>query len=117
MELNRKYKSEAELQMICTRWYNNSYLKDRKRLILIYNNPPNARMGAILKSMGLKAGVADQLYFGRVPVWIEFKIDWNDQSDAQQEFQFMVEFYGMIYVVIRNEIEFQNVIKTYEYGG
>lgn len=112
------YKSEAHLQSLCTLWYKNEYAPmERHRLILVYNNPPNARMGAILKSLGMERGPGDQLYFSPIGkmVWLEFKIDNNDQSDDQLLFEHMVTVeFGCDYHIIRSVIIFQNIIKKYE---
>ncbi len=116
-----KYKSEAELQKECTLWYKNEYsgndIKKKRRLILVYNNPPDARMGAILKSLGLERGVSDQLYFspiGRL-VWIEYKLPGEVQSDEQLIFMMMVKEYSICdYHVVKQKDEFIKLIMMYE---
>lgn len=108
-----EYKSEAHLQSLCTKWFNKNYLDQYDKLMLIYNNPPNSAMAGLLKSMGLKSGVSDQLYF--TPklslCWIEYKLVGRPQSESQKSFQKLVENYGFSYVIIRNEDEFVKLIK------
>jgi hypothetical protein len=120
-----QYKSEAELQSKCTIWYRNTHLDRQDDLILIYNNPPNARMGAILRSLGMRRGPSDQLYFAPINpitmlgkiVWVEYKIDGRKQTPEQIAFEKKVKLYGCDYVLIRDETEFQLMIKKYENHG
>lgn len=112
------YKSEAHLQSVCTFWYKNVYAPmERHRLCLILNNPPNARMGAIFKSMGMERGASDQVYFSPIGkiVWLEYKIKNNDQSDEQLLFERMVtKEFGCDYHIIKSLEQFKNVIFSYE---
>jgi len=91
---------------------------DKKRLILIYNNPPNARMGAILKSLGLERGPSDQLFFSPIGkmVWLEYKIDNRKQEPEQETFEKMVRSFGCEYEIIRDEDQFNQIIKKYSNG-
>lgn len=121
--MSATYKSEADLQSQCTLWYKNDWcgndIRMKKRLILIYNNPANARLGAILKSLGLERGATDQLFFSPIGVlvWIEYKLGNMKQSDDQIMFEEMLKEYSIcVHVVIREKIDFQNLIKKHFYG-
>ena len=107
------YKSEAHLQSLCTKWHREMYPAQWDDLILIYNNPPNAIVAAMLKGMGLSRGVSDQLYFNEVRrklVWLEYKLDGKFQTGDQIIFEQKVEMYGCEYYVIRNEFEFKTLM-------
>lgn len=112
------YKSEAQLQSLCVKWHNKMYPNQWEDLILIFNNPPDARMGGILKSMGLKRGSSDLLYFtptGKM-CWIEMKLPGMIQTKDQERFEERVKKYGCDYRVADNEIIFQTIIKSYNNG-
>src|SRR5690242_9672420 len=121
MILNR-YKSHDHLQMTCTLWYKNVFCKDnefdKRRLRLMYNNPANGRMAAIMKSLGLERGTADQLFLSPsgLLVWFEFKWGSDTQREAQSEFEKIVTEMGCEYYVIEQEEQFQNIIKRHFYG-
>lgn len=107
-----EYKSEAHLQSLCTTWFNHEFIAQYNNLILVYNNPPNGRMASLLKSMGLRRGTSDQVYFApnKLIVWIEYKLPGRKQSDDQILFQKMVQDWGCLYAVVTSETEFQNLI-------
>lgn len=103
----RDWKSEAEFQATCTKWFDKTFPDKRGQLMLLYQNPPNAIIGAKLISMGLRHGSSDHLYAYdyKCIAWIEYKIGYNTQSDAQEEFQKLVERLGFEYYLIKNDIE------------
>lgn len=110
----RVWKSEAELQATCTGWFDQTYPDQRGQLILLYNNPPNAIIGAKLITMGLRSGPSDQFYmYGFLKIaYIEYKIGYKTQSEPQKNFQKMVEGFGFEYYLIKNDIEiFKALIK------
>lgn len=109
------YKSEAHLQSLCTKWFRSTYLEQWYRLFLIYNNPPNAAMAGLLKSMGLQKGITDQLYFtpNMRLCWIEYKLEGRTQSEDQERFEILVHNYGFDYAIIKNEEMFIKLIKSY----
>jgi len=54
--------------------------------------------GAMLKAMGVKAGVADYVVFAnQFTGFIEFKKPKGRQTDSQRDFQARVESFGMPY--------------------
>lgn len=111
---NRVWKSEAELQATCTLWFDEFYPAQRGRLMLLYQNPPNAIIGAKMITMGLRAGSSDHLYlYGFHSIaWIEYKIGYKTQSTVQEQFQKLVESLGYEYYLIKNDIEvFKALIK------
>lgn len=105
--------TESRLQQLCFLWHWNTYPQERGRLWMQYNNPKNAEHGAILKGMGLIAGVSDLAYLredGRM-VFIEMKLPGEGQSERQKQWQSMVQACGAEYHVIRSLEEFQNLIQ------
>lgn len=126
-----QWKSEAEYQAACYRWYQ-SYVHEDEwgRLIGIYNNPPNI---AQLISMGLRPGISDFLYFAPLQkfshkidnetfikyergetVWIELKILGRKQNDAQITWERRVHSFGHRYHLCVEELSaFQDIIHHY----
>ena len=84
----------------------------RYRVFAINNNSQNGIKGAMNKSMGVVAGVADMCYLkpeGKV-VWIEWKTEIGKQSNEQKEFEKVCRELGHEYVIVRSEDEFLQVI-------
>jgi hypothetical protein len=101
-------KTEARLQSECYLYYWNSYPALRKRLFCVHNNPKDKREGAILKSLGLVAGVSDMLYLrdNLPPLCLEFKTAIGTQQKEQKEWQAVAEATGAEYRIIRSMEEF-----------
>lgn len=101
-------KSESKLQQEAFIWFSNNYPDLRGLLYHNYNNPPNARTGAMLKSMGLVKGVADMtfLYHGQV-FFIELKNEKGYQTPKQKDWQNLVTKHGFKYVIIKNIEDFK----------
>jgi hypothetical protein len=111
-----RWKSEAQFQAYCTREFDRVYPELRGRLILQYNNPPNKVMAGILVSMGMRRGVADQVFYSaeNIVVWLEYKLKGKKQSEYQKAFELMVKSWGHHYYVIEEEPEiFFNIINLY----
>jgi hypothetical protein len=105
--------SEIKLQQQCFLWHWNSKPEERCLLFMNYNNPKNALHGAILKGIGLVAGVADMTYLSpRGVIFLELKFGDGKQSAAQIEWQRKVEAAGYRYEVVRNFEEFKKIISN-----
>ncbi len=102
------YKSEAQLQSRCYTEWTRKYPNERGQLFLIYNNPPNAIVAGLLKSMGLRRGVSDMVYFGpgRSLWWMEFKLPGKEQSKEQEAFEHMCKEWGFGYLLVDSELVF-----------
>lgn len=114
MEARAEMITESRLQQLCFLWHWNTYPADRGYLWMQYNNAKNAEHGAILRGMGLVAGVADLAYLspsGRM-VYIEMKRPGEKQSDKQKWWQELVTRRGAEYHVIDTLEEFQNLIQS-----
>lgn len=121
---------ESELQQACVTWFDYSYPKLSTMLFAIPNGGARNKVEAkIMKGEGIRPGVADMflsvvkylkaarpntysnvIVFG---LYIEFKIGNNKQSDAQLQFQQLVEQQGYRYIVVRTLEEFIQAIKEY----
>ena len=102
-----------QLQALCFVWFHNTFPEQRGRCYMNLNNAKNARQGAVLKGMGLVAGVADMTYLasdGKVD-YIEFKVGRDRQSKAQKDFQAQAEALGHRYHIVRTVAQFQAIIK------
>ena len=108
-------RDEQALQIACVTWFDLQYAAQSNRLYQNYNNPPSARIGGILKAMGMRRGVADLSYLlpdGRT-CFIELKTDKGKQSDTQKAFQSMVTELGNDYHIARTVYEFMSIINSY----
>jgi hypothetical protein len=107
--------SESRLQQQCFMWHWNSYPDQRGRLWMNHNNPKNRIHGAILKGMGLLAGVSDLTFLredGRC-VFIEMKLPGERQSPKQKKWESLVDQCNAFYHVVRTESEFKEVINRH----
>ena len=104
--------TEAKFQQECFMWHWNTYPNERGRLYMNYNNPKNKAHGAVLKGMGLIAGVADLSYLcdGKM-VYIELKTDKGVQSDKQKDFERLVIELGHEYHICRDLEHFKRIIQ------
>jgi hypothetical protein len=107
---NMIYKSEADLQAKCYQWFAKTFPAHRSRYFLIYNNPPNQIVAAMLKTMGLNRGIADALYIttNNDYHWFEFKMPGKIQSEEQRDFDKLVG--SANYSIIRSVENFQEII-------
>lgn len=100
--------AEWELQKDCYEWFCREYPAHQKLLCYNMNNANSHIIGNQYKSMGLQKGRSDLvLYFNGAAIMIELKIDNNDQSEAQKEWQLAVEIQGFEYYIIRNSEDFK----------
>ena len=120
----RKVASEGKIQAECFQWFWNNYMKYQRLLFHVPNEndraDSNPIQGAIRKSMGVVAGVADLIlmvptkkYHG---LCIEMKDDHGTQKQAQKDWQFLVEQQGYRYEICRSLEQFKSIIEDYLYG-
>ena len=116
---NKPRHEEHNLQVACVNWFRYQYRTLEKRLVAVGNGGKrDAITGAMLKTEGVLAGVADLILF--VPnihyhgLMIEMKTKTGRQSEAQKEWQQEIEKYDLYkYVVVRSLEEFMNIINDY----
>ena len=108
--------AESKLQSQCFTWHWNTYPDERMRLYMNHNNAKNKIQGAILKGMGLVAGVSDLSFLrpdGRM-LYIELKIKGGRQSKAQKEFEKVVLKCNAFYYIITSLEDFKELIKKHQ---
>jgi hypothetical protein len=98
--------SEANLQKACYKLFCKLKPREYGLLYLNHNNAANAIQGAILKGMGMVAGVADMTYLTNPVTFLEFKVAKGRQSEAQKNWQQLVESHGYRYIIVRSQAEF-----------
>ena len=113
--------SEGKIQADSHSWFWNTFPQYRKCFFSIPNEnnraDSSAISGAIRKAMGVTKGVADTMLAiqrgGYGGMFVEFKTETGKQSDAQKEWQVIVENQGYLYRVIRSLEEFKELINWY----
>jgi len=102
---------EQRIQQACIKWFQYSYPVRRHCLHSNNNNAKNKTQGAIWKSMGMLAGVADLEYnrLGKT-YFIEIKTAMGRQTKNQKEFEQRIAEEGFEYFVIRSLDEFIELI-------
>lgn len=103
--------SESELQRACYRLFCLTKPLEYGLLYLNHNNPRNAINGSILKAMGMVAGVADMTYLHPDGVmFLEFKTPKGKQSEAQKNWQKLVESKGYRYHLVFSVADFCQIM-------
>lgn len=109
---------EHRLQCACVRWFRLAYPQHRHNLFAVpnggYRTPATA---AKIKAEGALPGVSDLILLiargGYHGLLIELKTDKGRQSEAQREWQRLIEADGYKYVVVRSIEEFIKVVEAY----
>jgi hypothetical protein len=101
--------TEHQLQQAIFTWHWNNLPNERGLLFMVQNTVTGKRQGAILKGMGLIAGVSDMIYLrpDGQPIFVELKTEEGRQSAAQIEWARKITEAGYRYVVVRSLEEFQ----------
>ena len=109
---------EHLLQLACVRFFR-QYYPDLYRNIWHTNGRAiNASNGAVLKGMGVVAGVSDLLFFYKGTLHgIELKMGNGRQSDEQKEFEKMLKANGGRYYIVRTLDSFANLINEIVKNG
>ena len=105
--------SESKLQQTCYTWFWNHYPDLRGCLWMNYNNPKNAAHGAVLKGMGLVAGVADMSLLANGKFYgLEFKTPTGRQSKGQIRWAEAIAKQGGYYLIITSFDQFKEFIEN-----
>ena len=112
---------ESQLQKSCVMWFRVQFPRLRPLLFAVPNGGARSAItGAILKSEGVLAGVADLLllvpnkkYHG---LCIEMKTAKGRQSTTQKEWEKAVTLQGYKYIVCRSFTDFVKEINNYLCG-
>lgn len=116
--------TESKIQHICVSWFRQTFPHVANLLFAVPNGGwRGGRAGAQMVYEGQVRGVADLILLypakGKSSLCIEMKVpkrkgsSAGKQSDAQKEWQSLVEQYGSSYVVCHGLIEFINAICAY----
>lgn len=120
-KIRRRSSPEGRIQAECFAWFWNEFPQFRKTLFHVPNEndreDSNMIQGAIRKSLGVVAGVADLLFLvargGYHGLCIEMKDEKGTQKPAQKEWQAVVEAQGFKYVICRSFPQFKKIILEY----
>ena len=112
---------ESQLQKSCVKWFRMQFPRLRPLLFAVPNGGARSAItGAILKSEGVLAGVADLLllvpnekYHG---LCIEMKTAKGRQSTTQKQWERAVTLQGYKYIVCRSFTDFVKEINNYLCG-
>lgn len=112
---------EGRIQAECFAWFWNEFPQFRKTMFHVPNEndraDANAIQGAIRKSLGVVAGVADLLFLvargGYHGLCIEMKDEHGTQKPAQKEWQAIIERQKYKYVICRSLDQFKKEVLCY----
>lgn len=103
--------TEKRLQQECFTWFHNNFPALRGSLWMNHNQAVNRKQGAILKAMGMVAGVSDLLWINKGHLHgIELKTPEGRQSDVQKRWSEALTTAGGSYHIIRTLEEFKQLI-------
>lgn len=116
--------SESKIQHICVNWFRQTFPHVGNLLFSVPNGGLRmGRSGYMMRYEGQVNGVADLILLfpahGKSSLCIEMKVPKckgsraGKQSDAQKEWQALVEKYGSTYVVCHGILEFINAVCSY----
>lgn len=116
--------SESKIQHICAEWFRQTFPHVANLLFAVPNGGwRGARAGAQMVYEGQVKGVADLILLypagGKSSLCLEMKVPKKKgssagiQSDAQKEWQALVEQYGSTYTVCHGLIEFVKAVCAY----
>jgi len=106
--------TEKALQQACFTWFHNTYPAFRGTMWMTHNQATNRKQGAILKGMGMVAGVSDLLWLHRgVLHALELKTDIGKQSSNQMQWCECIEAQGATYDIVRSLDEFKSIVNAY----
>lgn len=116
--------SESKIQHICAEWFRQTFPHVANLLFAVPNGGwRGARAGAQMVYEGQVKGVADLILLypagGKSSLCLEMKVPKKKgssagiQSDAQKEWQTLVEQYGSTYTVCHGLIEFVKAVCAY----
>jgi hypothetical protein len=98
---------EFKLQSQCFLHHWNNYPEERGLLFTVNNNASDSYQGAVMKAMGVVAGVSDMVYLHPDgAMLLEFKTPKGRQNDRQVWWQGQVEKAGYRYIIIRSFDDF-----------
>lgn len=102
---------EEIIHVGCYVWFHNTYPELRGLLCYNNNNSKNKIDGNRNKAKGLQKGRSDfAFYYQGHAYMIELKTDTGTQSQAQKEWQQLIERHGFKYYIARSKEEFIQIM-------
>lgn len=104
--------TEQQLQAACVKWLWNEHPETRGLFFAVNNNSEHVARAMNRKAVGMVAGVSDTIFLWRgVAYLIEFKTETGKQSLKQKQWQETVETHDFLYLVVRSEGEFRELVR------
>lgn len=104
---------EFKLQAKCFQHHWNNFPDERGLLFTVNNNSNSRYDGAVMKAMGVVAGVSDMIYLSsKGPVCLEFKTEVGKQNDRQKWWENQVRQAGYRYEIIRTFEDFLAILQA-----
>lgn len=110
--------TESQIQKGFVRWFRGRYTEIEPLFFAVSNGGArNAWTAKILKDEGVRAGVSDLILLipkhGYAGLLIETKKPDGSQSDSQKEFERLATKFKYLYVIVRNQEDFEKLMMWY----
>lgn len=110
--------TESQIQKGFVRWFRGRYTEIEPLFFAVSNGGArNAWTAKILKDEGVRAGVSDLILLipkhGYAGLLIETKKPDGSQSDSQKEFERLATKFKYLYVIVRNQEDFERLMMWY----
>lgn len=110
--------TESQIQKGFVRWFRGRYTEIEPLFFAVSNGGArNAWTAKILKDEGVRAGVSDLILLipkhGYAGLLIETKKPDGSQSESQKEFERLATKFKYLYVIVRNQEDFERLMMWY----
>ncbi len=104
-------RDEARIQSECVLWLWNNRPETRGHFFAVNNNSQNKTKGAIMKAMGVVAGVSDTILLWKGKAYLlECKKPNGIQSQVQLDWEQSMSEHGFEYSIYRSRDDFEKII-------
>ena len=116
-DINRPM-TESQIQKGFVRWFRGRYAEIEPLFFAVSNGGiRNAWTAKIMKDEGVRAGVSDLILLipkhGYAGLLIETKKPDGKQSESQKEFERLATKFKYLYVIVRNQEDFEKLMMWY----
>lgn len=110
--------TESQIQKGFVRWFRGRYTEIEPLFFAVSNGGArNAWTAKIMKDEGVRAGVSDLILLipkhGYAGLLIETKKPDGTQSESQKEFERLATKFKYLYVIVRNQEDFEKLMMWY----
>ena len=110
--------TESQIQKGFVRWFRGRYTEIEPLFFAVSNGGiRNAWTAKIMKDEGVRAGVSDLILLipkhGYAGLLIETKKPDGNQSESQKEFERLATKFKYLYVIVRNQEDFERLMMWY----